>query len=443
MGDFIVNIVLNLMGEAETGVMMCGVLCVPITKKRLRLFMGVLCLCLLCAGGDWYQYDNFYIETFRTLLSPAVWVSLAEGRIYRKFAIYICSIMYLGLPYSCVNCLFSVILGKPAKIMLGQNIWLWYQLARGLFTILLMGCVAILLRRKVAGYREIVRGLPTRYFIIGSVCAFSASMVHSFVDVISASYTNVKLANAISFMAIIVSAMFYAFGVGSVVLDIFRKRYKEESRLKEQYLEIAKNYVKTVRDNAKETRKIRHDIKNHMNMLSYHLENGEYQKAQAYLTDMQSHMERMVRKTVSVNHEIVDAVLFQMQSGVKGKNIRWEVEGLMPAGLPIGDFDLCTIFSNLLSNSIESCMEVEKKDRYIHLEIRSLDENLVIEVENPSAHSVDTEKLGEITSKSDKENHGYGILNIKDAVQKNHGEIRFESTEDKFTVQIVFRLAEK
>lgn len=441
MGDYIVNVALDMMEQAEDGVMMLGVLCVPITKKKPCLVMGALCICLLCAGSDWYQYDGSYIDTFRILLSMAAWMFLTEGRLYRKFAVYICSLMYLGLPYSCVNWLLSVILGKSAEITLGQNAW--YQLARGLVTILLMGCAAVFLRRKVAGYREIVRSLPTRYFLIGSVCAFSSSMVHHFVNEISYEFVNVELANAASFMAIIVSTMFYAFGVGIVVLDIFRKRYKEESRLKEQYLEIAKNYVKTVRDNAKETRKMRHDMQNHMNILHHHLKHSEYDKAYTYLSEMKQHMEQAISKTVSVNHEIVDAVLFQMQTDAKGRHIRWEVEGLLPKDLPIGDFDLCTIFSNLLSNSIEACMEVEEKDRYIHLEIRSLDKNLVIEMENPSAHSVDTEKLGEITSKSDKENHGYGILNIKDAVHKNHGEIRFESTEVKFMVQIVFRFAEK
>lgn len=441
MGDFINNNVINLMGEAEIGVMMCGVLCVSVTKKKTGLAMGALCFCLLCAGGDWSYYDDLYIEAFGRMLLPlAAWMFLTEGKIYRKFAVYICSMMYLGLPYSCVNWLLSIILGEPAEAMLGQNVW--YQLARGVFTILLMGCAAVLLRRKVTGYKEIVSSLPARYFIIGSICAFSASMVHSFVENISYEFVNVEFANAVSFMAIIVSAMFYAFGVGIVVLDVFRQRYKEESRLKEQYLEIAKNYVKTVRDNAKETRKMRHDMKAHMNSLSDYLEKGAYQEAGAYLEEMQSRMEGAVRKTVSVNHEIVDAILSQMQSGAKGQEIEWEVEGSLPEGLPIGDYDLCTMFSNLLSNSIESCMEVEEKDRYIHLEIRSLDENLVIEIENPSAHSVDTEKLGEITSKNDKENHGYGILNIKDAVHKNYGEIWFESTERKFLVRIVFRFRE-
>ncbi len=67
----------------------------------------------------------------------------------------------------------------------------------------------------------------------------------------------------------------------------------------------------------------------------------------------------------------------------------------------------------------------------------------MIEVENSSSQSVEVGKLGNMTSKKDVKNHGYGILNIKDAVRKNHGEILFESLEGRFAVRIIFPLSEK
>lgn len=67
----------------------------------------------------------------------------------------------------------------------------------------------------------------------------------------------------------------------------------------------------------------------------------------------------------------------------------------------------------------------------------------MIEVENSSDKVIDVQCLGEITSKKDAKNHGYGILNIEDAVRKNHGEILFESLEDRFIARIVFLLSGK
>ena len=87
-------------------------------------------------------------------------------------------------------------------------------------------------------------------------------------------------------------------------------------------------------------------------------------------------------------------------------------------------------------------MNLEGK-RYIHLEIRRLEDKLVIEVENPSEQVIDVARLGEVTSKRDSKNHGYGILNIRDAVRKNHGEVLFASSEGVFAARILFTLPEK
>ncbi|MCI8300576.1 MAG: hypothetical protein HFI69_09525 [Lachnospiraceae bacterium] len=112
---------------------------------------------------------------------------------------------------------------------------------------------------------------------------------------------------------LIVSAMFYALGAGVVVLDLLRKKYQAESRLKDEYLQITREYVREVKTNAKETRKMRHDLQAHIISLEHYMEQKEYQKAEEYLSVMQKHTDKMIRKIVLVNHEIVDAVLLEAQ----------------------------------------------------------------------------------------------------------------------------------
>ncbi|MEY8516524.1 GHKL domain-containing protein [Lachnospiraceae bacterium 29-84] len=239
---------------------------------------------------------------------------------------------------------------------------------------------------------------------------------------------------------VIISVSFYLLGIGFVILDIFRKKYKEESKLKDEYLRITKDYVGMVRENAKETRKVRHDLQAHMHILQHYLEQKEYLKALEYLAKMQENMTRAIRKMVSVNHEIVDAVLQEAIVRGEGLQIQWEVDGVFPDNLSITDFDLCTIFSNLLSNSIEACRKLERENRYICLEIRRTEEHLLIEVENPVLTPVALENLGRVTEKDDGENHGFGIANVKATVEKNKGNIYFENKKGIFAVKILFTL---
>lgn len=147
-----------------------------------------------------------------------------------------------------------------------------------------------------------------------------------------------------------------------------------------------------------------------------------------------------VRSVVTVNHEIVDAMLLEAQFKGETYQITWEIEGILPTGLAIADYDLCTIFSNLLSNSIEACAGFPVGRRYIHLEIRQWENHLVIELSNPITERIVLEQLGSITSKRDVRNHGYGIANVREAVERNHGELFFENQEGIFTARIIFQL---
>ena len=47
-----------------------------------------------------------------------------------------------------------------------------------------------------------------------------------------------------------------------------------------------------------------------------------------------------------------------------------------------------------------------------------------------------------ITTKSDKESHGFGVQNIKDSVKKYKGNVSIETTDDQFVIDIVMENTE-
>ena len=219
-----------------------------------------------------------------------------------------------------------------------------------------------------------------------------------------------------------------------------KTRYKTENGLKDEYLRTTKEYVKVVRQNARETRKLRHDMGAHISALDYYLGQGQYEKAKEYLQQLKQWQEQSVRRMASVNHELVDAILAEAQYRSEAAGIRWEVEGMFPPELKIPDFDLCTIFSNIFNNCVEACRKLPEEERCIQLEIRQLEHQLLIEVYNPVIQPVEIEKLGKTTSKRDTENHGYGIENMQDMVKRNGGELFFENQPGKFVTRIIFAL---
>ena len=81
-----------------------------------------------------------------------------------------------------------------------------------------------------------------------------------------------------------------------------------------------------------------------------------------------------------------------------------------------------------------------KELRIINIDIKRTEEQLVIEVENSVAEIVPIETLGKITTKADKKNHGLGIKNILEVVEKSKGQILFENDEQAFRTRIVLDL---
>ena len=68
-----------------------------------------------------------------------------------------------------------------------------------------------------------------------------------------------------------------------------------------------------------------------------------------------------LRSNVSVNNSIVDAVLNRFYSDAVELNIDFNICGHMPNNCNIDAYDLCTVFSNLLSNAFDAAKKESKK----------------------------------------------------------------------------------
>ena len=139
---------------------------------------------------------------------------------------------------------------------------------------------------------------------------------------------------------------------------------------------------------------------------------------------------------VTVHNGIVDAIMNQYYAKAAENGIKMQVKGRLPADLNIDAFDLCTIFSNLLSNAYEAAIKTEEK--YISMECRFNDKNIIIAVKNSYDAAGQTEGMGWTTSKEDKDHHGYGLENIRDSVKKYNGVFDIDTQDNYFLLMIMF-----
>lgn len=101
--------------------------------------------------------------------------------------------------------------------------------------------------------------------------------------------------------------------------------------------------------------------------------------------------------------------------------------------------DICTIFGNALDNAIESVITLEDQEkRMIHVTLSKQKNFILINIANYFTGKLKLEK-GELpkTSKTNKENHGYGLKSIQKTVEKYGGSMSMQEKNNWFELRIL------
>ncbi len=110
----------------------------------------------------------------------------------------------------------------------------------------------------------------------------------------------------------------------------------------------------------------------------------------------------------------------------------------------IGIMDICTIFGNILDNAIESVETLANTElRLIRAAVFAQNDLLMIRVENYCEAEIEMQDGLPITTKGDKNFHGYGIKSIKMTVQKYNGTMTIHSENHWFTFRILIPIPKR
>ena len=208
--------------------------------------------------------------------------------------------------------------------------------------------------------------------------------------------------------------------------------------------EILKFKLDSTKRNVEETaewnrkiEKLRHDIKNHMSCLRELINNNEKDRALSYIQNIYDESINTVPNHIVTDHPTLNAILNLKESICRDNNI--DLRCCIPQTIPnVDDMDMCVILSNLFDNAIEA--EMKEKNPEIKLDIVTVGNYLRIKMKNRiSAPVLIKGELPE-TSKSDKDSHGYGILSIIDAVNRNDGMHEFYEENNYFAANVLLKI---
>lgn len=218
--------------------------------------------------------------------------------------------------------------------------------------------------------------------------------------------------------------------------------YSAVADLNKRYLDAEISHFQAYQNTQFETRKIRHDMQNHLHCLEHLLNAGDYDGAKAYLHSIGIAVEGL-HSEIQTGNSLVDAIVNEKSQIARLNQISIETEGVLPPDCRIEQVDLCTVFANAMDNALEAVKNHAPQDRWILIKTQVQGSYISILFENPaSADAEPGDKTGS-TSKKDIVNHGFGLLNIRSVAKKYGGDteafVEEQEGKKRFVLQVMLQ----
>lgn len=235
---------------------------------------------------------------------------------------------------------------------------------------------------------------------------------------------------------LIISISFLLF-VNIIVYLIYEKAEKNNQKLIELELVTQKNnidmqYLELLEKKNETMNIMAHDYKNNILTIANMSDSNEIKE---YINNMIGEISKH-NQMAKTKNRLLDVILSKYSDICYNKGIKFETDIMTDNLSFINSYDISSLFNNILDNAVEAALFSSEK--YINLEItNSLNAYHKIVVKNSCDIKPNSDKGVLITSKTDKETHGFGTKSIRNIVSKYNGELQWEYIDELNVFKLV------
>lgn len=326
--------------------------------------------------------------------------------------------------YLC--CQLSKWIGLLALTISGKD---WVMYAVRVTTSIIM-CILII--KYISKYIATILSKPRRTVII---FGFLPSTYYLF-DYIATVYTDLLYRGS----QVVFEFLPFAFCIAYLIFSIIYFKEYEEKCEKERYnnfMEMQKSQaikeIEAIRRSEYEISLIRHDMRHFLNNILSYIENGNNEKAQAYINEIIDSTNKTALQKFC-NNELVNMVLSSYENKMKERDIQLHSSIQIPKELPCSDVDFTSILSNGLENAIRAVSEMEHEKRVISLDLKMNENKLLLSIKNPYLQRPEMINGLPVTHEI---GHGLGTQSIKYVTEKLKGNCQFTAQDGTFALRVV------
>lgn len=301
----------------------------------------------------------------------------------------------------------------------------WYFLIRTAVYLILSLEYILISRYFVKVFREkamvsLTNGQTVVFLVIPFLILLLLLAVYQNGDVLLMIFGYGSMAGAIFGIAVLHLLVIYLFGY---MLEQQKKNLHYQ--LYEQQREMMMHQYQELEEKYQSSRKVIHDVRNHIQMIGelYHL--GDLEAADRYCRDIGG-MLRSLERVAYTKHRMLNLILNEKLNGQEMKGAALHIEiGQVDLSF-MKDIDVTTIFSNLLDNAIEAVTECEK-DRYLSFKMDEEKDFLVICLRNSCP----------VKRKKRRGHEGIGLVNVRYVVEFYGGTIQVSEIKGGYQTSIM------
>lgn len=240
--------------------------------------------------------------------------------------------------------------------------------------------------------------------------------------------------------------IFYTALIVIVPVFIVKNResaYFNDQRIKnEHFLEAELAASSLYKEAQKETRAFRHDINNNLTALSVLMKKKRYAEAEEYINTLRGRIAALSTRIVT-GDDMLDSLISSKLREIGKNHIRIRINGVIDGGLGWKPIDTCAVFANAIDNAVEACRRVaDITARQIDISFKKTDYQRIITISNSVAQKTDCTPLNnnvQYTSKDDRGNHGFGLRNMRRALENYGAVMQLSCTDTQFTTTIIMK----
>lgn len=216
---------------------------------------------------------------------------------------------------------------------------------------------------------------------------------------------------------------------------IHNNKQKQYALIMEERMTMQNKYYKDIEVYNKKVSALKHDMKNHLSMIQGMLMNEEYVQAINYI-NAYTHSINQIKSIVNSSNPVIDILLNTKATLAQENDIKVNHELIVPPYLPLDSIELSILLANLYDNAIEGCLKIEQ-NRFIDIHIKQYKNSLYIQFKNSYDGIIMSSEKQLISRKVNREEHGFGLQNIKEIVKKHQGSMQILHENKIFDISLI------